>query len=233
MTIPIQQIVLLISFSLIYFIFLFYDLFKRGDKYGSFAYITALLPANYLWHIVTVNNLLDFGPLGAMLVLASLWFLAVIRDIAVKDRAESFKDADDVALMLIVSIIINVILSAVLPALPGLGHMESGTNAVLKYFFMPIYNDVDPGHALLGIILAYKILVSLLTVSVIVPVVMDLKDMETNIMALVIITLIFGIPFAFLAFLWAPAAETIWVFLFLFMVLFFIFMLMLTRGQAK
>ena len=233
MAIPITQIVLLISFSLIYLVFLCYDLFKRGDNYGSFAYIVALLPANYLWHVLTFNNLLDFGALGAMLVLCILWFLAVIRDIIVKDREHGFKDADDVALMLIVSIIINLILSAVLPALPGLTHMELGTNAILKFFFLPIFNEVDPGHALIGVILTYKILVSLLTISVIVPVVMDLKDMETNIMALVIITLIFGIPFAFLAFLWAPAAETIWVFLFLFMVLFFIFMLMLTRGKAK
>ncbi|MHA1610620.1 MAG: hypothetical protein ACTSYU_01090 [Promethearchaeota archaeon] len=231
MAIPVQQIVLLISFGLIYLVFLCYDLFKRGDSYGSFAYIVALLPANYLWHVLTINNLLDFGALGAMLVLVALWLLAVIRDIAVKDRAEGFKDADDVALMLIVSIIINIILSAVLPALPNMSHMELGTNSFLKYFFLPIYNDVDPGHALVGIILAYKILVSVLTISVIVPVVMDLKDMETNLMALVVITLIFGIPFAFLAFLWAPAAETIWVFLFLFMVLFFIFMLLLTRGK--
>lgn len=233
MAIPVQQIVLLISFSLIYLVFLFYDLFKRGDNYGSFAYIAALLPANYLWHMVTDNGWLGFGPLGAMLVLAALWFLAVIRDIIIKDRAEGFKDADDVALMLIIAIIINVILSAVLPALPNLGHMENGTNAVLKYFFMPIFTETEPESAVIGIVLAYKILVSLLTLSVIVPVVMDLKDMETNILALVIITVIFGIPFAFLAFLWAPAADTIWVFLFLFMVLFFIFLLMLTRGKGK
>ncbi|WP_457559183.1 hypothetical protein [Candidatus Harpocratesius sp.] len=233
MAFAIEQIILLISFSLIYLVFLFYDLFKRGDNYGSIAYIAALLPANYLWSIVTKNDMLDFGALGAMLVLCVLWLFAVIRDIIIKDKAQGFKDADDVALMLIVGIIINLILSAVLPALPGLEHMKNGTIPVLKYFFLPIFDAESTGHAVFGIVIAYKILATLLTLSVIIPVVMDLKDMETNIVALVILTLIFGIPFTFLAFLWSPAISTIWVFLFLFMVLFFIFLLMITRGKNK
>ncbi|MHA1775615.1 MAG: hypothetical protein DRO88_00735 [Promethearchaeia archaeon] len=229
----VEQFVLLITFSLIYLVFLCYDLFKRGDNYGSIAYIAALLPANYLWSILTKNNMLDFGPIGAMMVLAILWLLAVIRDIIIKDREQGYKDADDVALMLIVGIILNLILSAVLPALPGLEHMKLGTTPVLKFFYIPIFDLETSGHALFGVILAYKILITLLTLSVIIPIVMDLKDMETNLVALVILTLIFGIPFSFLAFLWSPATSTIWVFLFLFMVLFFIFLLLITRGKKK
>ncbi len=228
------EIILLITFSLIYGIFLMYDLFKRGDKYGSLAYVFALLPANYLWYIVTKNQLFEFGAVGAAMVLACLWLFAVLRDILLKDKSEGFKDADDVVLVLLIAIILNIILSAVLPLFSSLTSMQNGTVEFWRFFHIPDFNGEMGYVAAPAIILVYKIMCSVLTVSVIVPLIIDLKETSVNIVALIIITVVFAVPFAFLAYLWAgQAIEMIPVLLFLFSVIFFIFLLLITKGQNE
>ncbi len=232
--INLADLILLISFTIIYLVFLFYDLFKRGDKYGSIAYIAALLPTNYLWYVVTKNGLFDFGLTGSMMVLAIFWLLAVIRDIFIKDKDKGFKDADDVALMLIIGIVINLILSAVLPSLSGVNnHMSEGADIVWKFFYIPLLDSPAANGPLFGIILTYKILATVLTVAIIVPIVMDLRDAKVTLAALVILTVIFLLPFTYLAFIWAPDPTLIWVFLVLFGVIFFTFLLIITRGEKK
>ncbi len=228
------DIVLLVTFILIYGTFLVYDLFKRGDNYGSFAYIAAILPANYLWYMVSKDGTTSFGPAGAMLVLAVFWLLAIIRDIYIKDTAEGIKDADDMVLLLLIGIILNLILAAVLPALSGNEFMQEGTRAFWKYFFIPDFNMTTEFAPSATIVLIYKLIVTLLVIMVVIPLIIDLKETPTNITALLIITLVFMIPFGYLAFLWAGAnSGMIWVLLFLFSVMFFIFLLMLTQGQKK
>ena len=133
------ETLLLVAFGLIYLAFLLYDLLKRGDNKGSIAYVVALLPANYLWYIVAKNGMGEFGMVGAMTVLVSLWLLAIIRDIYLKDRAQGYKDADDVALMLIIGLILQIIVSAILPAIPANAAMQNGTIILWKYF----YNSVS------------------------------------------------------------------------------------------
>ncbi|MHA1918444.1 MAG: hypothetical protein ACTSWX_01760, partial [Promethearchaeota archaeon] len=93
MPISLADLILLISFTIIYLVFLFYDLFRRGDNYGAVAYIAALLPTNYLWYVVTKEGLFEFGLTGSMMILAIFWLLAVIRDIFIKDKEKGFKDA--------------------------------------------------------------------------------------------------------------------------------------------
>ena len=61
----------------------------------------------------------------------------------------------------------------------------------------------------------------------------DLKDTSVNIVALIIITVVYAIPFLFLAYLWAPTADLIWVLTVLFSVLFFTVLLMVTRGSKQ
>ena len=232
--IGLDELILLISFTIIYFVFLFYDLFKRGDKYGSIAYIAALLPTNYLWYVVTKNGLYDFGLTGSMMVLAIFWLFAVIRDIFIKDKEIGFKDADDVALMLIIGIVINLILSAVLPSLQGANnHMKEGADTIWNFFYIPLLDPTVTDAPLLGIIISYKIIVTILTIAIIIPIVMDLKDAKVTLAALAILTLVFLLPFTYLAFIWSPAPELIWVFLVLFGVIFFTFLLMITRGEKK
>ena len=227
------QIVLLISFGIVYLVFLFYDIFRRGDNYGSFVYIAAIPFANYLWYVIAKNALWDFGMTGAMMVLASMWFLAVIRDIYIKDKASGYKDADDVALMLVIGLVINLILTAVLPAFNSLSMMQTGTEKVLKFFYFPITQPNGVFTPIPGILLAYKIVVTVLILSMIYPTVVDLRDASVNIVALLILVVVFGLPFLFLAYIWAPESDLIWVLLILFSVLFFTFLLLITRGIEK
>ena len=232
--IDLADLILLISFTIIYLIFLFYDLFRRGDKYGSIAYIAALLPANFLWYAITKKGLYEFGLTGSMMVLAIFWLLAVIRDIFIKDKEIGFKDADDVALMLIIGIVINLILSAVLPSLKGANNnMKEGADTIWNFFYIPLLKSTETNAPVLGIIITYKILVTILTIAIIIPIVLDLKDAKVTLAALAILTVIFLLPFTYLAFIWAPEPSFIWVFLVLFGVIFFAFLLLITRGEKN
>ena len=235
--IDLADLILLISFTIIYLVFLFYDLFRRGDKYGSIAYIAALLPANFLWYAVTKKGLYEFGLTGSMMVLAIFWLLAVVRDIFIKDKEAGFKDADDVALMLIIGIVINLILSAVLPSLKGPNNnMKVGADNIWEFFYIPLLDTTEPiapNAPVFGIILAYKIIVTVLTIAIIIPIVLDLKDAKVTLAALAILTVVFLLPFTYLAFIWAPDPSLIWVFLVLFGVIFFTFLLMITRGEKN
>jgi hypothetical protein len=214
-------------------VFLLYDFFRRGDNYGSFVYIAAIPFANYLWYVIAKNGFWNFGLTGCMMVLAGLWLLAVIRDIYIKDKASGYKDADDVALMLVIGLVINLILAAVLPAFNSLSIMQTGTQTVLKYFYFPITQSGMDDAPLDSILLTYKILVSVLTLSMIYPTIVDLRDTSVNFVALLLLTVVFGVPFLFLAFIWAPQSNLIWVLLVLFSVLFFTFLLMITRGLDR
>ena len=232
--IDLADLILLISFTIIYLIFLFYDLFRRGDKYGSIAYIAALLPANFLWYAITKKGLYDFGLTGSMMVLAIFWLLAVIRDIFIKDKEIGFKDADDVALMLIIGIVINLILSAVLPSLKGVNNNRTeGADTIWNFFYIPLLESTETNAPVLGIIITYKILVTILTIAIIIPIVLDLKDAKVTLAALAILTVIFLLPFTYLAFIWAPEPALIWVFLVLFGVIFFAVLLLITRGEKN
>ncbi|UYP43845.1 hypothetical protein NEF87_000130 [Candidatus Lokiarchaeum ossiferum] len=228
------EIILLITFGLIYGIFLVYDLFKRGDNYGTLAYIFALLPGNYLWYIVTKNAMYDFGATGASMVLVCLWLFAVFRDILIKDKSEGYKDADDVVLVLIIALILNFILSAVLPAFTSLNFMANGTKEFWTWFRIPETFHIFTYSPSAAIILVYKIMCTVLTLTVIIPLIIDLKETPVNIVALIIITIIFAVPFGFLAYLWAGnSTPMIPVLLFLFSVIFFIFLLLITKGQKE
>ena len=232
MGLQLTEILLLVAFSLIYLAFLLYDLLKRGDNKGAIAYIVALLPANYLWYVISKNGLDSFGIVGSLTVLAGLWLLAIIRDIYLKDRAQGYKDADDVALMLIIGLILQIIVSAILPAIPTNTFMQTGTITVWKFFYLPNFADATVSAT---IVLVYKIIVTLDIIAIIIPTVTDLRDAKVSISVILVLTLIFAIPFGYLAFLWAYGLDSamLWVMLFLFSVVFFIFIMMLTKGTEK
>jgi hypothetical protein len=214
---------------IIYLTFLFYDAFKRGDKLSELAYIVAVAPANYLWFMLTPDNL-EWGPLGAMAFLGILWILCVIRDIFLKNKEKGIKDADDVALFLIIGLIIQLILSTILPA--SVETMKRGTSPVWKFFFLPEFNP-DAADFATEAYMPYKIVATILTLLVIIPIILDLKDAKVNIIGILLLVAIFALPFYFIAFLWLPLEGT-WALFFLFLVLFFVFLLVLTRStQSK
>ena len=224
--VTVDQWVLFIAFILIYATFLFYDVFKRGDNLGQWAYVLALLPANYAWYLLASPEMANWGPMGAMALLGIFWVCLEIRDIFLKDAKKNIKDADDVALFLLFGLGLQIVLSAVLPvAVPA---MKLGTSPVLKYFYLPEFNP-EAEYFATAAYMPYKIISTLVVLLVLIPIIMELKNEKLKIWVILVLLLIFAVPFYYLAFLWLPAAP--WSIFFLFLVLLFILLLILTRGN--
>jgi hypothetical protein len=217
--------IILITFFVIFLVFLFFDIFKRGEPYGNLAYITAVIPCTYLWYQVTApGNLIhyrDFGVTGVWTILMGLWLITMVRDmILVKVKK---KDFDDVILYMVIAILIQFIISAVLPN--TIVEMKAGTSEVW-FFWLPNLADPSVTSALF-----FKLMVTLLVISVAIPMILDLRGENVNMWILVIITAIFALPFGLVCYLWLP--DYAWALLLLVMVLFFIILLMLTRGENE
>jgi len=60
----INSIIITGTLFVIFGVFLFFDLFKRNERYGYLAYIVALVPVNFLWF-------LQFDVLGVYLILCT------------------------------------------------------------------------------------------------------------------------------------------------------------------
>lgn len=224
----IDSIIWLISFVAIYLIFLLYDLFGRQEKLGHMGYYAALLPANYLWALVVdpANDLLSFGVLGAMSVLLILWILLVVRDLFLSKSDR--KDADDIAVNVIIGVVIQLILCIVLPTLPNIGeNFKAGSFPFLNFLWLPQFNG--DGVMSTGVIIAYKSLTTLLVALLVIPVVNSQKGKKRSGKVIFILTVIFAIPFAWVAFIWLPSASMIPL-LFLICVLFAALMFKITSG---
>ena len=223
--------ILLITFLIIYGITLFWDAFKRDEPYGNAAYITALLPANFFWWCVMEPET-GLGPantinaLGGAAFLVTLWFIAMLRDIFTTRKQ---KDLDDVFLSLIVAVIIQLILYAVLPANNVLGVLNdnpNGTMEVLGWWIMPNllwYDEHAPMTALW-----FRLVATALVLCVIIPMIMDLRGTKVKPFVLILITAIFAIPFAFLAYIWIPTGGWVAI-LFLLLVLLLILLLTIAK----
>jgi hypothetical protein len=223
---------------IIYLVFLFYDTFRREENYGNLAYIAAVIPCNYLWYLLTRSTDPDlilyrgFGVTGAWTVLIGMWFIAMLRDIIlVKTKKKEF---DSVVLYLIIGILIQIILSSILPFTVGdmtadYGSNEYGTYLLWGFIFLP--NIFDAGIAF-ATALIFKILITLLLLGVIIPLVLDLRGEPVNMWVLIVITAIFSLPIMLISFLWI-GIPFFWALSLLFLVLFFVVLLMLTKGAQK
>ncbi len=97
----ISSIIILITFFVVFGIFLLFDLFKRNEKYGYFAYVAAVLPVNMYWS-------LGYDPLFAYIILFILWDITLLRDtIAVYLKKD--KEINEILLYLFLGIIIQLI----------------------------------------------------------------------------------------------------------------------------
>ncbi|HMF32185.1 MAG TPA: hypothetical protein VKK79_12255 [Candidatus Lokiarchaeia archaeon] len=226
--------IIFITLLIIYGLTLCWDLLKREEPYGNFAYITALLPANFLWFAIqdSLGSGNSFNALGAAAFLMTLWFLAMVRDIATTRSKK--KDLDDVVLYLLVGIIIQLILYAVMPAngvLPALNENAAGaTSTFWSFWIMPNINWT--GYPAL-IVLWFRLVTTALLAGVIIPMIMDLKGTPVHPGVLIVIAALFMIPFAFLAYIWVPDTTGTWVaILFMLMVLFVILLLSLARSPT-
>ncbi|TFG06062.1 MAG: hypothetical protein EU539_08730 [Promethearchaeota archaeon] len=218
------SIIVATTFFIIYGIFLFYDWFRPGEKWGFLAYVTAVLPADTLWFM-------GFDVLIAYTVLFMLWNVCLIRDLLFVFRKD--REYDDIFLFLILGIIVHIILTAILPA-PQVNPKMQQNTAPWGFFYFPdvytatygIQSWVDPSA-----LLAFRLSATFMVILVIMPMIVDLKESEEHIslLALVIIDAIFILPFLWLAYVWVGGLG--WPLTFLFAVVLLIILLLLTREK--
>ena len=223
------QWIVFVAFILLVFVFLFFDMFKREESYGNIAYIAAVIPSVYFWHLVTLDaNFLSYegwGATGAWVVLTGLWSIIMLRDIILVLNKR--KDIDDVALWLGIAFIIMIVVCAILPIDVLVQHMQRTTNLTWGFLYMPdVHGKVVETWPITKLLL--QLLSSFLVVGLIVPMVRDFRGQPVNMFALLVVTVLISAPFALISYLWM---EIYWyALLSAFAVLFFIMMLLLTRG---
>lgn len=220
----IGSIIVAATLFIIYGIFLCYDIFRSGEKWGFFAYIMAVIPANFLWYIGT-NVLLVY------IVLFGLWIICLLRDLLFVYRKT--REYDDILLLLGLAILIQIILTAILPAPQVNPHMQENTGLWGYFYFPDIYttNFGIQSWVNRSYLLAFRVMGTLLVILTIWPMIVDLKDSEEHIslIALVIIVIIFLGPFYWLAYIWIGGLG--WPLMFLFAVILLIILLFLTREK--
>ncbi|OLS15727.1 MAG: hypothetical protein RBG13Loki_0621 [Promethearchaeota archaeon CR_4] len=81
-----------------------------------------------------------------------------------------------------------------------------------------------------AIVFWFRFVASLLILCVIIPMILDLKGTKVHVGVLILITAIFALPFAFLAYIWMPTVGGSWVaILFLLLVLLFILLMQIAK----
>jgi hypothetical protein len=216
------SIIVAITLFIIFGIFLCYDFFRKGEKFGFLAYIAAVAPINYLWGIGT-NVLIVYA------VLFSLWILCLLRDLLFVYRKD--KEYDDILLFLGLGILVQIVLTSILPQMNP--SMQQNTVPWLYFYFPDVYdvNNNIQSWVSSSYLLAFRLTATLMVILAIIPMILDLKSSEEKIslLALIVIDLIFILPFLWLAYIWAGGIG--WPLTFLFSVILLIVLLMMTREK--
>ncbi|TFF89914.1 MAG: hypothetical protein EU548_05700 [Promethearchaeota archaeon] len=219
----INSYIILATLFIIYIIFLLFDLFQRNEKYGFLAYLVALLPVNYLWVLIPQDPLLIY------VILFILWIACLVRDLVFVYGKT--KEYDDIILFLVLGIIIQIIITAILPEII----LETKTNtAKFWFFYLPdVYTNTFLIESWVNtyILLAFRILTTLLIIMALTPLILDIKDEEVKFPVVIIIVVIFIIPFLILGWIWYPPAMV--VLTFLFSVVLLVVLLIITRSGKE
>ena len=225
MAFDINSIIITGTLFVIFGVFLVFDLFKRNERYGYLAYIVALVPINFIWF-------LQFDVLWAYFVLFILWNLCLLRDLFGVIRKKDPKEINDIVLYLALGIVIQTILTAILPL--SITAMQNNTIPYWFFYFPDIYG-ISPGTALWFpnpiILLAFRVTATILIGLVIVPLLVDLRDEEVPLPVFIIIIGLFILPFLYLSYIWLP--EAMGVLTFLMSVILFIVLLIITRSGKE
>jgi len=220
----INSIIITGTLFVIFGVFLFFDLFKRNERYGYLAYIIALLPVNFLWF-------LQFDVLGVYLILFILWNLCLLRDLFGVSRKNDPKAINDILLYLVLGVIIQIIITAILPV--SIVSMQTNTMPY-GFFYLPDIYTASFGIELWvnpTILFAFRITASVLIGLIIVPLLIDLRDEEVPLPVFIIIIGLFILPFLYLSYLWVPIAMG--VLTFLLSVFLFVILLIITRSGKE
>ncbi len=220
----INSIIITGTLFVIFGVFLFFDLFKRNERYGYLAYIVALVPVNFLWF-------LQFDVLGVYMILFILWNLCLLRDLFGVSRKNDPKRINDILLYLVLGVIIQIIITAILPV--SIVSMQTNTMPY-GFFYLPDIYTASFGIELWvnpTILLVFRITASVMIGLVIIPLLVDLRDEEVPLPVFVIVIALFILPFLYLSFIWLPAAMG--VLTFLMSVILFIVLLIITRSGKE
>ena len=219
----INSFIILFTLLIIFAVFLLFDMFKRNEKYAYLAYLMALAPVNYLWA-------LGFDVLGVYFVLFILWCICLLRDLwGVKANK---KNINDIVLYLVLAIVVQFILTAILPVTNTV--FQTNTTVWIGVFYLPdIYTNTFAIESWVNpvILLGFRLTATLLIILVIIPLIVDLKDEEVPLPMFIIIIALFILPFLYLSYIWLPAALV--VLTFLMCVLLFIILLLITRSGKE
>ena len=219
----ITAIVLLISFFIIFGVFLLFDLFKRNEKYAYFAYIIVLLPVNYLWYLTSIEDSVfeNIDSLMVFLVLFILFDICILRDLFFVHQDK--KEFDDILLFLLLALFIQLIISAILPF--QVDALQADTEP-LAWFWLPnVHSDLFSG----GVALGFKLAATIMVILAIIPMILDIKDEQITLPVIVIISIIFYLPFLYLSFVWLP--NFMYVLAFLMCLVLFIALLLITKSD--
>ena len=212
-----SAIIVIITFFVIFGIFLCFDLFKRNEKYAYLSYIVAVLPANFYWG-------LGYDVLFAYIILFILWILCLLRD-TIGVYLKKNKEINEILLYLTLAIVIQLIVSAILPEVNS--DLEAYTEKML-YFWLPnIHSDIFRPST----VATFRIAATVMILLIIVPLILDIKDEEATLPILIVFVAIFILPFLYLSYIWLP--EAMGVMTFLFSVILFIVLLLITRSGKE
>ena len=222
MALDINAIIITATLFIIYGIFLFYDLFRKGEKWSYLAYITATFPINFLWFA-------GYTVLGAYLILFILWDICLLRDLLFV--YQKTKEYDDIALFLILAVVVQVVYTAIGPNMSPA--MKINTRAWLVFYFPDVYDASFNINAWVssGTLLGFRLAATFMVILAIIPMLIDLRDAEEHIslIALIFIDILFIVPFLWLAYIWLGGATL--VLTLLFAVVLLIVLLLLTREK--
>ncbi len=172
----------------------------------------------------------EFNVLLVYIVLFSLWIVCLLRDLILVYGKT--KEYDDILLFIGIGILIQVILTGILPYMNTA--MQTNCSPWWVFWFPDVYNpstNAVNGWVNLNTLLGYRIAATGMVLLAILPMILDIKDSEEhiNLAAIIIIDLIFVLPFLWLAYVWMGGIG--WPLTFLFAVLLFIILLMLSRER--
>ena len=222
MAMDINSIIISATLFIVYGIFLFYDLFRKGEKWSYLAYITATFPINFLWFA-------GYSVLGAYLILFILWDICLLRDLLFV--YQKTKEYDDIFLFVLLAIVVQVVYTAIGPNMNPA--MKTNTRAWLVFYFPDVYDANFNINAWVSIptLLGFRIAATFMVIFAILPMLIDLRDAEEHIslFALILIDILFIVPFLWLAYIWLGGATL--VLTLLFAVVLLIVLLLLTREK--
>jgi hypothetical protein len=182
----------------------------------------ALIPINVLWF-------LQFDALGVYLVLFILWIFCLLRDLYGVTKEK--KEINDVVLYLVLAIIIQLILTAILPV--SIITMQDDTTLYWFFYLPDTYTDTFGIESWVNptILIAFRVTASILIGLVIVPLLVDLKGEDMPLPVFIIVIGLFIPPFLYLSFVWLPGAMALLTFLM--SVILFILLLLITKSGKE